>query len=47
VLDVVYNHAGGFDGDDQSVYFWDRARDDDNNQVAGSKSSTATSTTTG
>jgi 1,4-alpha-glucan branching enzyme len=23
-LDVVYNHAGGFEGDDQSLYFWDR-----------------------
>jgi 1,4-alpha-glucan branching enzyme len=24
VFDVVYNHAGGFDGDDESLYFWDR-----------------------
>ena len=24
VLDVVYNHAGGFFGDDQSLFFWDR-----------------------
>ncbi|HMD83634.1 MAG TPA: alpha amylase C-terminal domain-containing protein [Terriglobia bacterium] len=24
-FDVVYNHAGGFFGDDQSLYFWDRA----------------------
>ena len=24
VFDVVYNHAGGFDGDDASLYFWDR-----------------------
>jgi len=24
VFDVVYNHAGGFAGDDQSIYFWDR-----------------------
>lgn len=32
-FDVVYNHAGGFDGDDQSLYFWDRAADtSDNNQ---------------
>src|SRR5208337_705004 len=22
--DVVYNHAGGFEGDDESIYFWDR-----------------------
>jgi 1,4-alpha-glucan branching enzyme len=32
VFDVVYNHAGGFSGDDQSLYFWDRAPDGDNNQ---------------
>ncbi len=32
-FDVVYNHAGGFEGDDQSLYFWDRAADtSDNNQ---------------
>jgi 1,4-alpha-glucan branching enzyme len=32
-FDVVYNHAGGFEGDDQSLYFWDRAAGtDDNNQ---------------
>ncbi len=32
-FDVVYNHAGGFEGDDQSLYFWDRAADaTDNNQ---------------
>jgi len=32
-LDVVYNHAGGFFGDDQSLYFWDRAANtSDNNQ---------------
>jgi 1,4-alpha-glucan branching enzyme len=32
-FDVVYSHAGGFDGDDQSLYFWDRAVDTgDNNQ---------------
>jgi 1,4-alpha-glucan branching enzyme len=32
-FDVVYNHAGGFSGDDQSLYFWDRAADtSDNNQ---------------
>jgi 1,4-alpha-glucan branching enzyme len=32
-FDVVYNHAGGFFGDDQSLYFWDRAADaGDNNQ---------------
>jgi len=32
VFDVVYNHAGGFEGDDQSLYFWDRAVTGDNNQ---------------
>jgi 1,4-alpha-glucan branching enzyme len=33
VFDVVYNHAGGFMGDDESLYFWDRASDTgDNNQ---------------
>jgi 1,4-alpha-glucan branching enzyme len=33
VFDVVYNHAGGFLGDDQSLYFWDRAANtSDNNQ---------------
>jgi 1,4-alpha-glucan branching enzyme len=32
-FDVVYSHAGGFQGDDQSLYFWDRAADTaDNNQ---------------
>ena len=32
-FDVVYNHAGGFQGDDESLYFWDRAAGtDDNNQ---------------
>jgi 1,4-alpha-glucan branching enzyme len=32
-FDVVYNHAGGFQGDDQSLYFWDRtANTSDNNQ---------------
>ncbi len=32
-FDVVCNHAGGFFGDDQSLYFWDRAADtSDNNQ---------------
>jgi 1,4-alpha-glucan branching enzyme len=32
-FDVVYNHAGGFQDDDQSLYFWDRAAgNDDNNQ---------------
>jgi len=25
VLDVVYNHGGGFWGDDHCLYFWDRA----------------------
>lgn len=32
VFDVVYNHAGGFEGDDQSLYFWDRTTNGDNNQ---------------
>ena len=33
VFDVVYNHAGGFVGDDESLYFWDRAANtSDNNQ---------------
>lgn len=32
-FDVVYNHAGGFEGDDQSLYFYDRAvNTGDNNQ---------------
>jgi len=31
VFDVVYNHAGGFEGDDASLYFWDRAPNGDNN----------------
>ncbi len=26
-LDVVYNHAGGFEGDDESIYNWDRQRE--------------------
>jgi 1,4-alpha-glucan branching enzyme len=31
-FDVVYNHAGGFNGDDESIYFWDRqANTADNN----------------
>jgi 1,4-alpha-glucan branching enzyme len=31
-FDVVYNHAGGFEGDDESIYFWDRqANTSDNN----------------
>jgi len=30
-LDVVYNHAGGFNGDDQSIYFFDRTFDGNNN----------------
>ena len=32
VFDVVYNHAGGFQGDDQSLFFWDRATNGNNNQ---------------
>lgn len=31
VFDVVYNHAGGFFGDDHALYFWDRYVDADNN----------------
>lgn len=31
LMDVVYNHAGGFQGDDEGVYFWDRQKDDSNN----------------
>jgi 1,4-alpha-glucan branching enzyme len=31
VFDVVYNHAGGFTGDDAAVYFWDRFSDANNN----------------
>jgi 1,4-alpha-glucan branching enzyme len=30
-FDVVYNHAGGFTGDDDSIYFWDRAAFHSNN----------------
>jgi 1,4-alpha-glucan branching enzyme len=31
-FDVVFNHAGGFFGDDESLYFWDReANPSDNN----------------
>ena len=31
-FDVIYNHAGGFMGDDESIYFWDReANPADNN----------------
>jgi 1,4-alpha-glucan branching enzyme len=31
VFDVVYNHAGGFFGDDEALYFWDRYVDHGNN----------------
>ena len=31
MLDVVYNHAGGFEGDDEGLYFWDRQADPGNN----------------
>jgi len=27
IFDIVYNHAGGFEGDDQSIFFGDRADD--------------------
>ena len=30
-FDVIYNHAGGFNGDDESIYFWDRVAPGDNN----------------
>jgi 1,4-alpha-glucan branching enzyme len=35
VFDVVYNHAGGFVGDDEATYFWDRfsGTDDNNNSL--------------
>jgi 1,4-alpha-glucan branching enzyme len=33
VFDVVYNHAGGFDGDDESLYFWDRGSGDSNSSL--------------
>jgi 1,4-alpha-glucan branching enzyme len=31
-FDVVYNHAGGFFGDDQSLFFWDRDTNGDLNR---------------
>jgi 1,4-alpha-glucan branching enzyme len=31
VFDVVYNHAGGFVGDDEATYFWDRFSYSSNN----------------
>ena len=31
VFDVVSNHAGGFEGDDEAAYFWDRFSDSNNN----------------
>jgi 1,4-alpha-glucan branching enzyme len=31
VFDVVYNHAGGFVGDDEATYFWDRFSGTDDN----------------
>jgi 1,4-alpha-glucan branching enzyme len=30
-FDVIYNHAGGFDGDDEAIFFWDRQPFGDNN----------------
>jgi 1,4-alpha-glucan branching enzyme len=30
-FDVIYNHAGGFDGDDEAIFFWDRLAMGDNN----------------
>jgi 1,4-alpha-glucan branching enzyme len=32
LFDVVYNHAGGFEGDDESLFFLDRERPGDNNR---------------
>jgi 1,4-alpha-glucan branching enzyme len=32
LFDVVYNHAGGFEGDDESIFFWDRQKGGDNNR---------------
>jgi 1,4-alpha-glucan branching enzyme len=32
ILDVVYNHAGGFGDGDQSIFFFDRAVSGDNNE---------------
>ena len=31
LMDVVYNHAGGFEGDDEGLFFWDRQKSDSNN----------------
>jgi len=31
LFDVVYNHAGGFGGDDESIFFWDRQKNGNNN----------------
>ena len=31
VFDVVYNHAGGFEGDEAGLYFWDRFDNGNNN----------------
>ena len=30
VFDVVYNHSGGFNGDDESIYYYDRLPDKGN-----------------
>jgi 1,4-alpha-glucan branching enzyme len=32
IFDVVYNHAGGFDGDDYGLFFFDRQQIGDNNR---------------
>jgi 1,4-alpha-glucan branching enzyme len=32
VLDVVYNHGGGFFGDDHAIFFWDRDTNGDMNR---------------
>jgi 1,4-alpha-glucan branching enzyme len=31
LFDVVYNHAGGFEGDDEGIFFWDRQGGGNNN----------------
>ncbi len=31
LFDVVYNHAGGFEGDDEGIFFWDRQKNGNSN----------------
>ncbi len=33
LFDVVYNHAGGFEGDDESIFFWDLQKGGNNNSL--------------